>query len=358
MTSNINRFFVKKNDTIKLASNKMSKFGLRCLVVLDVKNKFLGTLSSGDIRKSFIKGIKAKDKIKGIYQKKSFFIKYQKNKSYNFKKIFLEKKKDLIPILDTNKKVIDVISQDIFIRKKTKIKKKRQNYSVLIMAGGKGTRLAPFTYVLPKPLIPINKKTLIEHILNELKKNGVNKISFAVNYKSKTLISYLDEIKRKKFKINFFKEHKPLGTIGILSKIFKKFEKNILVANCDTIIKYDYNKIFEYHKKNDYAITVVLAKKKQKLSYGSCELNKKNRELISIKEKPNISYIANTGFFFIKREFAKLIPKNNYFDATSLFEKCLNKGQKIGTYTLNEKNWLDVGQWKEYLHASEKLKVR
>ena len=143
-----------------------------------------------------------------------------------------------------------------------------------------------------------------------------------------------------------------------MSKIYKKFEKNILITNCDTIIKYDYSKIFEYHKKNNYGITIVLAKKKQKLSYGSCELSKKNKELLSIKEKPNISYVANTGFFFIKRELAKLIPKNNYFDATSLFEKCLKKGQKIGTYTLNENNWLDVGQWKEYLHASEKLKIR
>tara|TARA_Y100001970_G_scaffold294342_1_gene451062 strand:+ start:8449 stop:9522 length:1074 start_codon:yes stop_codon:yes gene_type:complete len=354
----INNFFIRNNSSIKLASNKMSKFGLRCLVVLDVKNRYLGTLSTGDIRKSLIKGSKVQDKIKKIYQKKSFFIKYKKNKNYNYKKILLKKKLDLIPILDKNYRVINVISQDIFIDKKKKINKKKQNYSVLIMAGGKGTRLAPFTHVLPKPLIPINKKTLLEHILDELKKNGVNKISFAVNYKSKTLIAYLDEIKKKKFKINFFKEHKPLGTIGILSKIYKKFEKNILIANCDTIIKYDYSKIFEYHKKNNYGITIVLAKKKQKLSYGSCELSKNNKELLSIKEKPNISYVANTGFFFIKKEFAKLIPKNNYFDATSLFEKCLKKGEKIGTYTLNEKNWLDVGQWKEYLHASEKLRIR
>lgn len=356
--NDIKKFFVKKNDTIKSASDKMSKFGLRCLVVLDFKNKFLGTLSTGDIRKSFIKGIKIKEKVIKIYQKKSFFIDYSKYKNYNFRKILLKKKLDLIPILDKKNKVIDVVSQDTFIKKKKNNKKKKQNYSVLIMAGGKGTRLAPFTHVLPKPLIPINKKTLIERILDELKRNGVNKVSFAVNYKSKTLISYLDEIRNKKLKINFFREHKPLGTIGVLSKIYKKFEKNILITNCDTIIKYDYEKIFEYHKKNDYGITIVLAKKKQKLSYGFCELDKSSKELLSITEKPNISYVANTGFFFIKKEFAKFIPKNKYFDATNLFEKFLKKGEKIGTYTLNENNWLDVGQWKEYLNASEKLKIR
>ena len=95
--SYINKFFIKNNKTIKLASNKMSKFGLRCLIVLDVKNKFLGTLSTGDIRKSLIKGAKVQDTIKKIYQKKSFFVKYKKNKNYNYKKILLKKKLDLIP---------------------------------------------------------------------------------------------------------------------------------------------------------------------------------------------------------------------------------------------------------------------
>ena len=237
-------------------------------------------------------------------------------------------------------------------------RKKKQNYSVLVMAGGKGTRLAPFTHVLPKPLIPINKKTLIEHILDEFKNNHIKKVSFSINNKSKTLISYLEKLENKSFKMNFFKEDKPLGTIGILSKIYNKLERDILITNCDTIIKYNYNKIFDYHKKNNYEVTLVLAKKHQKLSYGSCKIKKNSSELISIKEKPNISYIANTGFFFVKRDLAKLIPKNSYFDATSFIEKCIKRGFKVGTFLIKEKNWIDVGQWKEYQYASKKLKIK
>lgn len=239
-----------------------------------------------------------------------------------------------------------------------KIKGKIKKYSVLVMAGGQGTRLAPFTHVLPKPLIPINKKTLIEHILDEIKKNHVKKVFFSVSNKSKTLISYLEELEKRNFKMTFFKENKPLGTIGILSKIYNKLERDILITNCDTIIKFNYNKIFEHHKKNNNGITLVLAKKHQKLSYGSCQIKKNSNELISIKEKPSISYIANTGFFFVRRDLAKLIPKNSYFDATSFIEKCINRGLKVGTFLIKEKNWLDVGQWKEYQYASEKLKIK
>ena len=214
---------------------------------------------------------------------------------------------------------------------KKKNKRKIQKYSVLVMAGGRGTRLAPFTHVLPKPLIPINKKTLIEHILDEIKKNHIKKVFFSVNNKSKTLTSYLEELEKRNFKMTFFKENKPLGTIGILSKVYDKLERDILITNCDTIIKYDYNKIFEHHKKNNNGITLVLAKKIQKLSYGLC---------------------------FVRRDLAKLIPKNSYFDATSFIEKCIKRGLKVGTFLIKEKNWLDVGQWKEYQFASEKLKIK
>lgn len=241
---------------------------------------------------------------------------------------------------------------------KNKFQKRDQKYSVLIMAGGKGTRLAPFTHVLPKPLIPINKKTLIEHILDEMKKNQIKKISFSVNNKSKTFISFLEEIEKSRFKMNFFKEDKPLGTIGILGQVHNKLEKDILITNCDTIIKYNYNKIFNHHKKNKNGITLVLAKKYQKIPYGSCKINKNTNELISIKEKPKISYIANTGFFFVNRNLVKLIPKNTYFDATSFIEKCIKKDLKVGTYLIKENNWLDVGQWKEYQYASKKLKIK
>ena len=225
------------------------------------------------------------------------------------------------------------------------------------MAGGKGTRLLPFTHVLPKPLIPINKKTLIEHILDQLKFNGVNNVSLSINYKSKTLISFLDEIKKKNFKINYFKEERPLGTIGILGKINKKLKKNILITNCDTIIKYDYRKILNFHEKEKYAITLVLAKKKQYLPYGVCNVKKSSNELISIKEKPHITYLANTGFYFLDRKVAKYIPKNKFYNFNELIQKCLNNNEKIGTFTISENNWLDVGQWKEYQIALNKLKI-
>ena len=353
---NLKKFFIKKNTTIKSASNKMSKDGNRCLIVVDDDNSFLGTLSTGDIRKFITNGNKITSKINDVYQKNPFFIR-NNTKIKNYKNYFIKKKLDLIPVINESKKIIDIITNEKFLIKKKKINKKNQNYSVIIMAGGKGTRLAPFTHVLPKPLIPVNKKTLIEHIFFQLKKNGIKNINISVNYKSKTLIAFLEEMKKTNFKINFIKEKKPLGTIGILRKTYKNVKKNILITNCDTIIKCDYNQILKHHVRSNFCITLVLANKKQRLPYGACEINRNSNELVSLSEKPNISYVANTGFFFLKKEIIKLIPKGKFYNATDLIRKCLLKGKKIGVFLINEKKWLDVGQWKEYEDASNKLKI-
>ena len=182
----------------------MTKFGLRCLIVLNKNNIFLGTLSTGDIRKCLTRGLSLSESIKKIYQKKPIFLKENNSKKKNIKKLFINKNIDIIPVINKHRQVSQVITyKQILADKKKKLQSKLLNCSVLIMAGGRGTRLAPFTHVLPKPLIPLNKKTLIEHILDQFKINGAKRVSLSVNYKSKTLISFLDEISQNYFKINF-----------------------------------------------------------------------------------------------------------------------------------------------------------
>ena len=159
---------IRQNSSLKNALKQMSATGEKCLVVVDKKNKLLGTLSDGDVRRAILNGKINEDKISVYYQKRSTFLRKENYSLSQAKNIFLKKRIDVIPIVEESKKVVDVITfEDIFKKNKNNIRFKSFSKTVIIMAGGKGKRLEPFTNVLPKPLVPINEKPVIEHIIDK-----------------------------------------------------------------------------------------------------------------------------------------------------------------------------------------------
>ena len=211
------KIIIRQNSSLKNALKQMSATGEKCLVVVDKKNKLLGTLSDGDVRRAILNGKINEDKINVYYQKRSTFLRKENYSLGQAKNIFLKKRIDVIPIVEESKKVVDVITfEDIFKKNKNNIRSKTFSKTVIIMAGGKGTRLEPFTNVLPKPLVPINEKPVIEHIIEKFVENKVSNFFITSNYKSKILKAYFQEMKPK-FKLSFVDEPKPLGTAGGLS---------------------------------------------------------------------------------------------------------------------------------------------
>ena len=230
------KIFIQSNSSIKEALRQLDKTSEGCLIVVNKKNKLLGTLSDGDLRRIILKGKLINDKINGIYEKKPTFIKKENYSLNHIKDLFLKKMIDVIPIVDNSKKVIDLVFfSELF--KKNRNNKHAKNLStvVVIMAGGKGTRLEPFTNVLPKPLVPINEKPIIEHIIEKFIRNKFYNFIITLSYKNKILRAYFQEMKPK-FKLSFIDEPKPLGTVGGLSLLKSKLKKPFIVTNCDTII--------------------------------------------------------------------------------------------------------------------------
>jgi len=268
---------VFENINIKSAMNRLQTTAKRCLVVVDKKNILLGTISDGDIRRSLLKGASLNSAIKNIYNKKPFFI-YEKNfKSFNYKnKINLL---DLIPVTNTKKKIIKIIYKNkiLNIEKHNELK----NIPVVIMAGGQGTRMVPFTKILPKPLLPMKDTTVIENIFQRFINYGCKNFYLTVNYKAKLLQTYIEETKPSKIKLKFIKEKKALGTAGGLYFFRKKFKKDFFLCNCDTLIDADYSHIYDFHIKNNFDITLIAAMKNVLLPYGVCMLDK-NHNLIKV----------------------------------------------------------------------------
>ena len=354
------KYISNHNITIAEALKKISHGGQKSIIIVDKNKNFKGILSDGDIRRALLKGKNLKSGIEKIYNQKSYFQKYDKLSLSKINENFKKKKYDLIPILKKNK-VIKIFFRSSFSIKtvNTKNKKfslKKNNYKVVIMAGGKGSRLAPLTHVLPKPLLPVNGRPILSTIIKNFKKNGINKFIISINKNSQIIKEYIKSNETKsKINFDFIEEQKPLGTIGSLG-LTKKLKAPFFVTNCDVLFNFDLNTLVSKFNKDNLDLLIVTVRIKNNLSYGICEF-KKNGELLKIKEKPNFYYDIIGGLYMMSPKVLKYIPRNKSLDITNLINKIKKNKGKISTFRINEQQWNDIGEFTSYKETLKKLNV-
>lgn len=346
-------YLIKPNENLKSALNFLDRNPDKCLVVQNHAGKLLGTLTDGDIRRSIIKGLDFEDKISNIYNKKPFYINQNNKKKIKISDQ-LFKTYSVIPVVNSKKKIIDLKSKNlskIDNNNKRNSKFDLKEVPVIIMAGGEGKRLLPHTAILPKPLIPYQGKSLVEHIISRFKEYGLNTFILTIKYKSNLMKAYFSDL-IKNIKVSFIYESKSLGTAGSLYKLIKKKSQNFFVINCDTIIRCDYISLLNYHIENKNDLTVVVAKKKQVFNYGSCVI-KKNGTLKEIIEKPFTTHLANTGLYVINKKSVKMIKKNEKIGMDQLISRLIEKKYKIGIFPIADDQWQDLGSWDNFLTPNE-----
>lgn len=358
---NINRYLIFKNKTVKDAINLIDKNGKKTCFVVDEKKRLIGSVTDGDIRRNILKKRKnLNEKIYKFCNKKTKYILENKINLKKIKYFLLNRRIEILPILDRNRKITLLkFRSDIFDKKQ---KNKKKNYkrlskiNVVIMAGGKGERLDPITRIFPKPLVPIKDKTVVENIIGSFVNYGVKKFFFTLNFKSDLIKAYFNNKPKIKRKLNYINENKPLGTAGGLYKLQKKISKNFIVSNCDVIFDINYDELIKFHIKSKNDLTLVVSKQKTKIPYGVCEIDN-NNELIDIKEKPQFNYLITTGLYVFNSKILKLIPKNKYLDMNKLIEKMKKEKFNIGVFKIGQKDWYDIGQLQEYKKKLELLSV-
>ena len=333
---------ISGNETVNNIIQKLNTSNLKILLIIENK-KIIGIFTEGDFRKAVLNGIDINKPVKNFINKKYKFL----NKNYNKKKvinIFKKNKKiHVLPVLNDDKTLLKILTRSDFFKKKyTKI----NNTSVVIMAGGKGTRLQPFTDILPKPLLPLGDTTLLDKIIQQFSSTGYTNFFVTLNNKKDLIKSYIKE-NLKKFKINIIEEKKHLGTIGSLRLIDKNLSNYFFVTNCDILIDANFQNIVEQHILSKCDLTIVSSFKSFEIPYGVFKISKK-ADLSDFKEKPSFNHLVNCGVYLMNKKLIKYIPKNKACDIDELLKILIKNKKKIKIYPIPGYAWQDFGAWKEY----------
>lgn len=344
------KFICGADVTIVDAMKKIDDNSRGILFVVDGNDRLTGSISDGDIRRWLLRTGDLNANVCSVMMRSP---KYLFNRDrYQAEKLMNKKTISAVPILDDSRRITDIILRvDINLHRK----KSLAGIPVIIMAGGKGTRLYPYTKILPKPLIPIGETPIVERIIDCYVEYGIDKFYMTVNFKKSMLRSYFAELSPS-YEIEYIEEKIPLGTAGSLKLIEKKFKNPIFVTNCDALIFADYDDLYNYHVNSGNIITIVSALKNITIPYGVMK-SKENGEIYKMEEKPMLSYFINTGMYVIDPDSISKIPNDVMFHMTQLVDVVMKSGGKVGMYPISEDSFLDMGEFSEMKRMEEKLHI-
>ncbi len=353
--TNIQQFCIKKTLTVKQAMAQLDAAGGKILFIVDENGCLEGSLTDGDVRRWILSGGALEGSIASVFNDHPYTVSYPFDRN-EIKHKLLDDKLECIPVLNAQRKIENLLFWDDLSDDESDIRtKEKLDLPVVIMAGGFGTRLAPFTTVLPKPLMPVGEKTILEHIIQNFQDYSIDEYFLTVHHKSKIIRSYFEEL-NPPYSLTFVEEPVPLGTAGALQFLKGKITRPFIVTNCDILIKSNYADLVHLHHNNQADITMVASVKHYQIPYGICELDE-NGFLKEMVEKPEYHFLINTGMYILNPSVLDLIPPDTVFHMTHLVDEVKKQGGKVAVYPVSEQSWSDIGEWVEYKKTLEKLKV-
>lgn len=344
--NNIQQFLGGINLTVSQAMQLIDKNTCGILFLVDDNQRLLGCLTDGDVRRFLLAG----GKMSGVAIEAANVTPRVAHSIEEARHLYHKKNYIVIPIVNEDGFVTDLYNGET--GEKNKRQRKALHVPVVINAGGRGTRLDPYTRVLPKPLIPIGDLPIIELIMQEYQSYGCTDFHIIVNYKRELMKAYFADNDRQ-YNISWYDEEKPLGTGGGLSLLRGKFSSTFFFANCDALLTANYESMLKFHKENGNAITMISAYKNMSIPYGVVEMGT-NGSIEEMKEKPLISFLTNTGIYIVEPEVIEDIVDNESIGFPDIILREKRKGKKVATFPVSENDWMDMGQLPEL----EKMRIK
>lgn len=336
----IDDLIIKVDATLHEVMEVISRTGITTAFIVNEKKVLLGILTDGDIRRALLSGGEMSDKAIN-YMNKDFIAVHENISRSSAVDLLKANYISHLPVIDDQGHLIDIHSLQGLLSNS------ELNIEVIVMAGGKGTRLLPLTKNIPKPMVRVAGKPILEHIILHLVGQGINKINLAVNHLKNEIVKYFEDGNSFGCQITYLQENKPLGTGGPLS-LLPETDKNILVMNGDLISQVDVPKMLKEHMQQKNCITVGVRDYQIDIPYGV--LITKGSAVTSVLEKPTKHFLVNAGIYIISPELKSMVPLDVEYPITNLMDYCLNTGKRLGVY-LVEGDWVDIGQHKDLSKA-------
>lgn len=347
---NISGNTISEEDNLKSALEQLGKVIIKVLLVVDAEECFVATLTDGDVRRAILTGASLETEVSRISNYHPMFL--EVDDKVAAERILFEKKVIALPVLDAARKI-----QKVYITGKEQKNDEipPMDIPVVVMAGGLGTRLYPYTKILPKPLVPISDIPISERIIQSFQRIGCEEFYMVLNYKKNMIKAYFNDLD-KVYKIHFIEEDVPLGTGGGLSLIKEYISDTFVLTNCDILIMDDVRSIVQHHKEAQNKVTIVCSLKNFEIPYGIVNFAE-GGEIESFVEKPTMSFFTNTGYYICEKEIFDYVSYNEKIGMPDIVDRMRLDGSKIGIYPISENAWLDMGQFDSMESMERRLKT-
>lgn len=340
---------ISEDDSLKHALEQLDKIAVKVLLVTDNKQAFVASITDGDVRRAILAGASLESMVSQIANYHPLFLECD-DEAVAWK-IMHDRKISALPILDKDKRIKKVYSIGDNEQKENT---EKLYVPVVIMAGGLGTRLYPYTKILPKPLIPVSDIPISERIIQSFQKIGCEEFHMIVNYKRNMIKAYFNDMDHG-YNIHFRDEETPLGTGGGLYLLKDCINDTFVLTNCDILILDDVRKIVKHHKKEMNQVTMVCSLKNFTIPYGIVKFSE-GGEISSFEEKPQLSFFTNTGYYILEPDIFKYINQNENIGMPDIIDRMRKAGLKVGIYPISENAWLDMGQFDSMESMERRLK--
>jgi len=337
------------STTIKESIQRLTETAQKILFVVDDQERLLGTLTDGDIRRAILEGSILTATVEMVMKRKFISLSTKSaNIAHEARLLMQQNQIEQIPVVDGRGVIIDVVLWLDFLTEEKLLTMKNKtcvDNPVVIMAGGKGSRLDPFTKILPKPLIPVGDKPIIENIMNRFYDNGFSNFIMVVNYKKEMIKAYFGE-NSLPYTITFVEEEEFNGTAGGMSLLRESIKQSFIVTNCDTILDGNYTDFFQWHHDHKNIMTIIGSHKEITVPYGVLCMN--NGTLDKIDEKPKLDLFVNTGTYIFEPSIFDFIKDRQHLNMDKLIYKIkTQRPEQVGVFP-HWGGWSDIGQWEEY----------
>ncbi len=328
-------------EVIKIIDDSASGIAL----IVDSDDHLLGTVTDGDIRRAILRGRALTDPVVSIMNENPSFARVNDDRESIFAPMRHKGIKQ-IPILDENRRVVNLIMLDDMIKTA-----KKENW-VVLMAGGKGTRLYPLTSDCPKPLLQVGDKPILETILESFIGYGFSRFFISVNYKAEMIEEYFGDGSKWGIQIEYLRESEQLGTAGALSLLPCSTKEPLLVMNGDLLTKVNFDHLLDFHDEHRADATMCVREYKVQVPYGVVQLDK--HRLTGIVEKPVQQFFVSAGVYVLSPQVLDMIPKNKYLDMPSVFDQLIQKKSETAVFPVRE-YWIDIGRIMDFEKANQEF---